>query len=49
MQVPKVSLESLQYRSTSVENSRNTHFLANFTLKMIENEAGPVFKGVDLN
>ena len=39
----KVSVENLQYLSTSVEYSRSTRFLADFTIEMIGYEAGPVF------
>ena len=38
----KASVESLQYLPTSVENSRNTRFVAGFATEMIGNEAGPV-------
>ena len=38
MQIPKVSVEGLQYLPISVENSRYTHFVANFTIEMIGNE-----------
>ena len=44
MNVPKVSVVSLQYLSTSVENSRRIRFLANFTIEMMGTETGPVFK-----
>ena len=44
MYVPKVSVESLQYLSTSIENFRSTHLLATFTIEMIGNEADPVLK-----
>ena len=41
---PKNYVESLQYRSTGVENFMSTRFLATFTVEMIRNEADPVLK-----
>ena len=42
MSVPRISVESLRYLSTSVENSRSTYFLANFTIEMMGEGGGGV-------
>ena len=37
---PKVAIKSHKFLSTMAEISRSTHFLANFTIEKIGNEAG---------